>query len=526
MSGQEFIWTAQGYTEFARHSHESRIDDLVRIDPRLRDVRLFQPIVEHLQVRPEDERKRLQTALLGQTDHGFPFTILVGAIAREDATWIREEVTRAFLAFLELVRLRSSRSPRDGKSLDGFLDYLRDQPGQIHAEFLSFLQTSVLNYAREHALPGAGDLFDRMPLYSECGADLMMGPGGPVVAEFNSVAGSYPHVLHRARQACAALLPEFFAEMRVAPESYREDRLDLLARVAREFGRDLEPRSFAKLLVDAWSCQAHPGMSHRDVAERLGAEYLLFDHQLKSENRYPALVGHAQKVFLYNALQLSLLEPDAPYFEPMNRLGFETYEALGWSGVLRDYVAGKTLLSTSPMADLIDDKALIPFFPALVEYFSGRRMTLPVNHCRQLWDRRDPTQPDREALALASRRPEDYVVAHRYLSGGRGIFIGRAMSPDDWARLLHEHVARHPSWFVLRDYFEMDPVYSMRTHICAHIQPGHEGAAVEHVVAGDFFGRLSLGGAIDNVRQGGQVFLGLESSKLHPWMRPDAASQP
>jgi hypothetical protein len=519
MKRREFVWTSQGFTSFSRHSYEVRAEDLARIDSRLGQVAPFSPVCAHLQALTCEARKRIQLALLNEADHGYPYSIRLGVLSSNDATWLREEVTNAYHAFLLFIRARGSKSTVRRKSLTGFLSFLRSKSTELHDNFLSFLNTSALNYTRDCPIAGADDIFDRLPLLAESGADIMMGSDGPMFAEFNSVTGSYPHSLNLLRQSYENQLPDLFAALAVVPDTFREDRLNLIEKTAGDFGADCQRQDFSGMVLDAWSCQAHLGMSHKDVAERLGVEYLIFDEQRRSNNHYAERSQRAKKLFLYNAVQSHLIEPDAAFFQTMTRHGFEIYDDLGWSGVLHDYLSGKTLMSASPIVDLIDDKALFMFLPSMVEYFLDRPMTLPVNGCQQLWCAGDPSIPNQEALKLATRHQEAYVVAHRYLSGGKGIFVGNMMSPEDWNCLLEEHVCRNPSWFVLRDYFRMDPIYSLRTHLCASIPAAQISDAVDLVVSTDFFGRIALDGSVDNASSGGQVFLAVESPKVATWMR-------
>lgn len=519
MKRREYTWTAQGFTSFTRHTYEGRVEDLARIDDRMATVAPFRPVCTYLQALPDAERNRLQLALLNDADHGFPYSIRLGMLSTNDATWLRDEVKNAYHAFLLFIRARGSRRAVRNKSLSGFMSFLqRSSPG-MYDSFVSFLNTSALNYSRDCPIAGADDIFDRLPLLAESGADIMMGPKGPMFAEFNSVTGSYPHSLALSRQSYEKLLPDLFAELSVIPDTFREARFNLIEQTARDFRADCPQQAFRTLVLDAWSCQAHLGMSHQDVADRLGAQYLIFDQQNRTSNHYADLSHDAKKMFLYNAVQSNLIEPDAAFFQSMTRQGFEIYSDLGWAGVLSDYLSGKTLMSASPMADLIDDKALFTFLPAMVEYFLDRPMTLPVNGCQQLWHAQDPSMPNQRTLELAMHRREDFVVAHRYLSGGKGIFVGKMMSAEDWICLLEEHVRKNPSWFVLRDYFSMEPIYSLRTHLCASMPAGSD--AMDLAVSNDFFGRIALDGPVDNASSGGQVFLAVESPKLASWMRPD-----
>jgi hypothetical protein len=222
MNSRDFVWSTQGYTSFKRHSYESRVDDLARLDSRLRNVHPFRPAFEHLQAYTDEARNRLQRTLLNDTEHGFPYSIRLAALSPDDATWVRDEVRNAYLAFLSFVRVRGSKSPVGGKSVAGFLEYLRDQPSRIYEKFVSFLKTSALDYSRDCAIGGADDIFDRVPLFAESGADVMMGPEGPMFAEFNSVTGSYPHALELLRQSHASVLPELFADLKVVSDTFRE----------------------------------------------------------------------------------------------------------------------------------------------------------------------------------------------------------------------------------------------------------------------------------------------------------------
>lgn len=519
MNQQKFTWTAQGFTSFEPHSYESQAIALSQIDPRLLRTVPFQAIAAHLGQTTEEHRLELQRRLLDRSGHEWPASILVGTLAQSDARWMRHEVSQAYTAFLRLIRLSGLTGGIDheGKSVSGFLDYLGARDQGLRAEFLSCLGTSALNFGALGAGEPEHPVFESTPLLAECGADLMVGPQGPMFAEFNSVVGSYPHAEQRLRQAYCEVLSDFYTAYPIESSSFSVDRMRMIERAVSDFGGQCPNDRYRKIVVEAWSSQAHIGLNHRDVAGRINADYCLFDDQHKAENRYAEMAETADRMFVYNAVQLSLLEAHDPYFASIARHGFESYPELGWTGVLRDYLAGKTMLATSPLAEIGDDKAIFKYLPALTHYFLGQRMTLPVNACRPMWRLDDPSRPCPAARAAALAHRESYVVAHRYMAGGRGIFIGKGMTPERWTSLIEDHVAAKPDCFVLRDFFEMDPVYSLRVHLCA-LAPAGPGGTLDLLVSPDFHGRISYAEGVDNISQGGKLFLAFATPRINSWM--------
>lgn len=514
-----FTWHAQGFTSFDTRSYASHAASLARIAPRTSRARPFQAISAYLRNLTDEQRLELQHRTLDQSGHEWPATIMVGMLGADDAQWIRHEVLQAYTAFLRLVRLAGLKNGIDneGKSIAGFLDHLELEGGRLRAEFLSCMRTSALNFSGLGSRLPEHAIFESMPMLAECGADLMFGPDGPMFAEFNSVVGSYPHAEYRLKQAYRDVLQDFLQQHPLMDCSFRENRLRMIERAVSAFRGECPPERFRKIVVEAWSSQAHIGLNHRDVAERIDADYRLFDDQHKAENRYRAIAETADRLFVYNAVQLSLLEADAPYFTSFTRHGFESYPEIGWTGALGDYFSGKTMFSTSPLAELGDDKALFKFLPALSRYFLGREMRLPVNACRPMWQLDAPSRPCAAAVSDALQHPDRYVIAHRYLSGGRGIFIGRSIDPARWKELIEVHVAAKPDCFVLREFFEMDPVYSLRLHLCAFAPAGRD-ASIDLLASTDFHGRISNGSSVDNISQGGQLFLAFESPSIESWM--------
>jgi hypothetical protein len=501
----ELSWS--GFSSRDYQSQAGRIPGLSRWDPRFDALPLFAPAAKYLKHRPAEEVERLQALLLDRTDHRVALSIYTGVIGGEAARRLRHDITLALRALIGLCRLLAA--PEGQAALEPFATHLKARHPDVLPRFRTVLHTSRFHY--QHFAPTAGldRLLDALPLFVECGVDWMMGAAGPVLAEFQLGCQTYPDALAIAHAACADLLPELFAEHRVEPDDYPRRRRDLIAAARDRFFAGTAREKTRAVVLDAWARLAHRGGHHRPLAQELGMDYLLFDDLARDRPPPDHALTAVEKLFVFNQPAVYLLDPDDEHFRCFNSLGLESYPALAWPGLMREHLRGRVLFTSSPWTDLLNDKALYVFLPQLVEFFFGEGLSLPVIDARELWDREDPTRVEPSLFAWVREHRDSCVLAHRYLEGGMGIRVGKYLAQPEWERFL-ARVARHPDQFIVRGYYPMDPVHSLRL-LAAALVEGGDVAAGRVEVSRDCYGRMSLTGPVDNIAASGHAFLTVAS---------------
>ncbi|MCC6746176.1 MAG: hypothetical protein IT371_00870 [Deltaproteobacteria bacterium] len=496
-------WTKADFT--------SRMPELLRDDPRRADVPMFRPAVTLLEELAETERQRRQAALLGRMDHIYAYSLFLGVLGSAHAHWLRRELALALAASLRFLKLALSAPPDQVPELEALRRQLRGEDPAMASYLETVLRTSLLHHQAHQPHPRAYGVFDRLPFYLECGGDVMMGAHGPVLSEFQVAYQGYPHAEQMVQAAYAATLPELFDGYALRLDDFTERRgRQLEAAIGLLAGRT-PPSRVGRVVVDAWSQPGHENGSHAPLAAALGAELLYFDHQKRSENRYAALRKGFDKLFVFNQPGVCFLDPEAPHCAAYNAEEIEVYPELGWRGVIDDYFAGRTLLSVPPPADILNDKAFYPLVRPLVRFFFERDLELPVADARPLWDPEDPRRPNRAVFGWALEHQEQAVIAHRYLEGGMGIRVGAYLEPAAYRAFLEQQVARRPSLFVLRGFYPMAPVHSLRAYLSALIAPGAGQLETRVEVSDLFCGRITLERSVDNTAAGGQCFDAWES---------------
>jgi hypothetical protein len=503
---EELSWS--GFSSREYHSQSGRIPELCRPDPRLAGLPLFAPVLACLQHRSADEIERLQALLLDRTDHRVALSIYLGVLGREAARRLRHDVGLALRALIGLCRLLAAPES-EGAAFAQLCAHLKARRPDMLPRFLTVLHTSRFHY--QHFAPAAnlGRLLDSLPLFVECGVDWMLGAAGPILAEFQLGCQTYPDALAIAERACADLLPNLFAEHRVESDDYPRRRRDLLVAARDRFVAGTAREQTRGIVIDAWARLAHRGGHHRPLAEELGMDYLLFDDLARGRPPFDGARTTVEKLFVFNQPPVYLLDPDDDYFRCFNSMGLEGYPPLAWPGLLREHLRGRVMFTSAPWTDILNDKALYVFIPLLVEFFLGESLALPVIDTRELWDREDPGRLDRSLFAWVRENKDGCVLAHRYLEGGMGIRVGKYLAQSEWDRFLAK-VARHPDHFVVRSYYPMDPVHSLRLLAAALVEGGNLAASrVE--ISRACYGRMSLTGAVDNIAASGHAFLTVAS---------------
>lgn len=208
------------------------------------------------------------------------------------------------------------------------------------------------------------------------------------------------------REATMRLLPDLFAESRVAPvDNYTDELLATLESVAPPSAPS-EPN--VALLTPGPFNSAY--YEHSFLADRLGIELVEGrDLTVRDDTVYMRTTEGPRRVdVLYRRLDDDFLDP----------LTFRPDSILGVPGLVSASRAGKITLANAIGTGIADDKAIYTYMPDIVRFYLGEEAMIenvPTWRCREP-----------EALAYVLDHLEDLVVKEVSGSGGYGMLIGPA----------------------------------------------------------------------------------------------------
>jgi uncharacterized circularly permuted ATP-grasp superfamily protein len=206
------------------------------------------------------------------------------------------------------------------------------------------------------------------------------------------------------REVMMRLLPELFAQHRVAPvENYPDALLASLRSVApRNAGSDptcvlLTPGIFNSAYYE-----------HSFLADKLGVELVEGrDLLVKNDVVYMRTTQGPQRVdVIYRRLDDDFLDP----------LAFRPDSALGVSGLMNAYLAGNVTLANAVGTGVADDKAVYTYMPEIIKFYLGEEAILknvPTWRCR-----------DSDSLKYVLDHLDELVVKEVNGSGGYGMLVG------------------------------------------------------------------------------------------------------
>ena len=229
------------------------------------------------------------------------------------------------------------------------------------------------------------------------------------------------------REAMMRLLPELFAEHRVAPvERYTDSLLQTLRSVAPPHAGE-EP-TIVILTPGPYNSAYY---EHSFLADRLGVDLVegrdLFVDDATVFMR--TTDGPKRVDVIYRRVDDDFLDP----------LTFREDSTLGVPVLMIAYAAGTVALANAPGAGVADDKAVYSYMDAIIRFFTGES---PILRNVPTWRCREP-----DALAEVLHRLPELVVKEAGGSGGYGMLVGpcatRAELDDFRARLL-----AHPECYI------------------------------------------------------------------------------
>ncbi len=431
---------------------------------------------KHLRKIDAEKRLYLQEQLLEMTEHSVMASIYMGVMRNREHQWLQEQLRRCMRTVLRLVQI-TAQDDINGEELSSLFARMTPENARY---FRSMLESSLYYYANGKVRKPFEKVL-KQPLYLECGIDILASGLQFMLAEFQvRYATPYPHLLADLSSAYKKLMPEMFSRFGLQDETFASRRVTMLESCIERFAT-LADDSPKRLVLDAWAYLQNSGANWKGLVPQLQADYVLFDELNKSQNLHEKAFRN-KRLAIFNHPPLNLLDPSDELFERLNAEMLETYDELAWSGLLDRYMQGQVFMANSPLADLLNDKALYAVLPELCQIFCDQSLDLAVGQSMPCWSLDDYNQPNLETLELARNNKDDYVIAHRYLEGGMGIRVGHVTSSDEWLDFIETFVVDRPYLYVIRDRFPMDPDMSFRALACMNlpkITDGLEEAQIE-----------------------------------------------
>ena len=215
------------------------------------------------------------------------------------------------------------------------------------------------------------------------------------------------------RETMLQMFPELFSRVKVRAVS------DYPRALRRSLAECAPPACSGRPTVAVLTPGIHNSayFEHAFLADQMGAE-LVEGHDLRVENGRIAM----RTTQGYQPIDVLYRRIDDDYIDP---LVFRPDSLLGVPGVMDVYRAGGITLANAPGTGIADDKALYPYMPDIVEFYTGEKPLLenvPTWRC---------SEPD--ALAYVLEHLAELVVKEVHGSGGYGMLIGPAASRKELA---------------------------------------------------------------------------------------------
>lgn len=454
-NGERLSW--RGYSEKKPISLSDWIEDFSAPAPFIEKIPYCLESYQALTDMDGGERAALQERLFGATDNSVLASVYMGVIEHAEADWLQGQLKYCLYT---MVRLMQLTAVDDIHSLEFEMLFASLPPAKATL-LRKILSSSLYFYANGSMRKPFANVL-KQPLYLELGIDILSSGLNLMLAEFQvRYSTPYPHLLEDLSKAYADTFPEMFKKYGLEQETFSTRRKHLLEDCLNRFAL-MDPEEPARVLIDAWAYLENAGANLKATADEFGMEYVLFDDLSRSKNLYERAYRN-RRLAIFNFAPLNLLDPAGELFDRVNAERFENYDELGWVGLLNRYLNGEVFLANPPMTDILNDKAIYGLIPDLCKVFFAKSIELPLGEIRPCWSEEDFRKPDDPVLSWAKSNKDKAVIAHRYLEGGLGIRVGPATSTDEWESFIETFVADRPYLYVIRDYFAMDPDFSLRS---------------------------------------------------------------
>lgn len=230
------------------------------------------------------------------------------------------------------------------------------------------------------------------------------------------------------RETMMHLFPELFSKHRVAPVSQYPE---LLRRTLKAVAPSGVKSGDASIVVMTPGIHNSAFFEHSFLADQMGVELVQGqDLFIEDGHLYMRTTQGRQRVdVIYRRLDDSFLDP----------LTFRPDSALGVSGLMDLYRAGRVTIVNAPGAGIADDKAIYTYVPDIIEFYTGQKPILrnvPTYRCGV----------DQE-LKYVLEHLGELVVKEVHGSGGYGMLVGPTSSRKEIEAFRQKLLAR-PSNYI------------------------------------------------------------------------------
>jgi uncharacterized circularly permuted ATP-grasp superfamily protein len=312
------------------------------------------------------------------------------------------------------------------------------------------------------------------------------GSGTTYVLEDNLRVPSGVSYMLENRKMMMRLLPELFAQHRIAPVAHYPDLL-------LETLRAVAPAAVNEPTVVVLT----PGMynsayfEHAFLAQQMGVELVEGqDLFVKDGFVYMRTTQGPKRVdVVYRRVDDDFLDPRA----------FRPDSTLGCAGLLEAYRAGNITLANAIGTGVADDKSIYPYVPRMIEFYLGEKPILqnvPTWLCRE-----------RDDLQYVLDHLGELVVKEVHGAGGYGMLVGPAATQAEIADFRRALLA-NPGNYIAQPTLSLS---SCPTFVDSGIAPRHidlrpfvlSGRSVQMVPGGLTRVALKQGSLVVNSSQGG-----------------------
>ncbi len=229
------------------------------------------------------------------------------------------------------------------------------------------------------------------------------------------------------REVMMRLVPELFAEHRVAPVENYPDAL--LAKLKSVAPRSAGGEPVTVLLTPGQFNSAY--YEHSFLADKLGVELVEGSDLLVRDNVvYMRTTQGPQRVdVIYRRIDDDFLDP----------LAFRPDSALGVPGLMSAYLAGNVTLANAVGTGIADDKAVYTYMPEIIKFYLGEE---PLLKNVPTWRCREPA-----ALKYVLDHLPELVVKEVNGSGGYGMLVGPHATKAEIASFA-EKLVHDPAGFI------------------------------------------------------------------------------
>jgi uncharacterized circularly permuted ATP-grasp superfamily protein len=251
------------------------------------------------------------------------------------------------------------------------------------------------------------------------------------------------------REVMMRLVPDLFAEHRVAPVENYPDALLATLRSVAPTATEAEP-TIALLTPGQYNSAYY---EHSFLADKLGVELVEGrDLLVRDSIVYMRTTRGPKRVdVIYRRIDDAFLDP----------LVFRPDSVLGVPGLFEAYRAGNVTLANAVGTGVADDKAVYSYVPEIIAFYLGEKPLLknvPTWRCRE---------PD--ALAYVLAHLPELVVKEVNGSGGYGMLIGPHASREQIA-LFAEKLKANPDNFIAQPTLSLS---TCPTSFASGIAPRH-----------------------------------------------------